>query len=186
MQARPLKRPFDQVIKGPSSRFGGILHNKQHFTLSPQALVCGFCQLPGHHRGECRRANRLCLACRARDHQLVNCPSKRQRSVMPIAPASEAVKKNPVPAGRGVPLPPQRQVFKQSQRRAGAGRGRGQAFNLIAEGQRHQRRWWQVPFWFIQFQLYHYLIPVLHISIYLLVLLRCILYPVMIWTLNGD
>jgi len=52
---------------------------------------------------------------------------------MPVAPASEAAKRNPVHAGRGVPLPPQRQVFKQSQRMAGAGRGRGQAFNLTAE-----------------------------------------------------
>ena len=52
---------------------------------------------------------------------------------MPVAPASEAAKRNPAPAGRGVPLPPPRQMYRQSQRRAGAGRGRGQAFNLTAE-----------------------------------------------------
>ena len=108
VQARPLKRPFDQVIKGPSSRFDGAPHIKQQFTPSLRAVVCRFCQLSGHHRGECRRANGLCLACGARDHQLVNCPSKGQRSVMPVAPTSEAAKRNPVPASTGVPLPPQR------------------------------------------------------------------------------
>ena len=107
VQARPLKRPFDQVIKRPTSRFGGAPHNKQQFTSSPRTIVCGFCQLPGHHRGECRRANKLCLACGAKDHQLMNCPFKDQRSIVPVAPASETAKKNPVPA-RGVPLPPQR------------------------------------------------------------------------------
>jgi len=63
----------------------------------------------------------------------VNCPSKGQKSVMAIAPASEVAKRNPVAAGRGVPLPPQRQMSKQSQRRAGANRGSGQAFTLTAE-----------------------------------------------------
>jgi len=52
---------------------------------------------------------------------------------MPVAPAPEAARKNPKLAGRGIPLLPQRQVFKQSQKRAGAGRRRGQAFNLTAE-----------------------------------------------------
>jgi len=107
VHARPLKRPFDQVTKGPTSRFGSAPHNKQQFTPSPRTVVCRFCQLPGHHRGEYRRANRLCLACGARDHQLVNCPSKGQRSVVPVAPASEAANWNSIPAGRGVPLPPQ-------------------------------------------------------------------------------
>ena len=49
VQARPLKRPFDQVIKRPTSRFGGAPHNKQQFTSSSRTIVCGFCQLPGHH-----------------------------------------------------------------------------------------------------------------------------------------
>ena len=52
---------------------------------------------------------------------------------MPAPPTSEAVKRNPVPASRGAPLPSQQQVFKQAQRRPGIGRGRGQAFNLTAE-----------------------------------------------------
>jgi len=52
---------------------------------------------------------------------------------VPIAPAPEADRMNPVPAGREAPLSPQQQVFKQSQRRARAGCGRGQAFNLTAE-----------------------------------------------------
>ena len=29
LQTRPLKRPFDQVTKGPPSRFGGAPQNKQ-------------------------------------------------------------------------------------------------------------------------------------------------------------
>jgi len=36
-------------------------------------------------------------------------------------------------AARETPLPPQRQVFKQSQRRTGARRGRGRAFNLTVK-----------------------------------------------------
>ena len=52
---------------------------------------------------------------------------------MSAPPTSEAVRRNTVAAGRGAPLPPQRQVFEQAQRRAGTGRGRGQASNLTAE-----------------------------------------------------
>jgi len=48
---------------------------------------------------------------------------------------------------------------------------RGEAFNLTVEEAEASKKWWQVPFWFIQFQSYHYLILVLHIAIYLLVLL---------------
>jgi len=124
VQTRPLKRPFDQVTKGPPSRFSGAPQNKQQFTPSTRALVCGFCQLSGYNRWECRGANILYLAWGGRDHQIVNCSSKEQRSVMPVAPAPEAVRRNSVPEGRGTPLPPQRQAFKQSQRRAGAGCGR--------------------------------------------------------------
>ena len=80
-----------------------------------------------------QKGKRLYLTYGARDHQIVNYPSKGQRSVMPIAPIPKAARRNPVHAGRGTPLPPQRQVFKQSQRRARASRERGQAFNLTAE-----------------------------------------------------
>ena len=52
---------------------------------------------------------------------------------MPAPPTSEAVRRNPIPIGRGAPLSSQWQVFEQAQRRAGTGRGRGQAFNLTAE-----------------------------------------------------
>ena len=52
--------------------------------------------------------------------------------VAPLLPA-RGVKKNPTPAGRDTPLPSQRQLFKQAQRRTGAGRGRGYAFNLTVE-----------------------------------------------------
>ena len=52
---------------------------------------------------------------------------------MPAPPISEAGRRNPVPTGRGAPLPLQRQVFEQAQRRARTGRGRDQAFNLTAE-----------------------------------------------------
>ena len=51
---------------------------------------------------------------------------------MHASPTSEAVQRNPVPTGREAPLPSQRQVF-EAQKRAVAGRGRGQAFNLTAE-----------------------------------------------------
>jgi len=39
----------------------------------------------------------------------------------------------PIPPTRGAPLPQQRHVFEQTQRRAGVGRGRGHAFNLTAK-----------------------------------------------------
>jgi len=78
------------------------------------------------------RANGQCLACGSGDHQLTDCPIKGQRSTIPtlLAPG---VKKNPAPAGRGTPLPPQCQLFDLAQRRTVAGHGRGHAFNLTAE-----------------------------------------------------
>ena len=114
LQTRPLKRSFDQVVKGPPARISSAPPNRHSFTTSPPLTVCDFCQRPGHLRRNCRWANDQCLACGSRDHQLANCPSKRQRSIMPALLTLEAIKRNPVLAGRGAPLPSQRQVFKQA------------------------------------------------------------------------
>jgi len=69
----------------------------------------------------------------AEDHLVVVCPFNKERSIMPAPPTSEAARRNPIPAGRGAPLPSQRQVFEQAQWRAGTGRGRGQDFNLTVK-----------------------------------------------------
>jgi len=112
LQIRPLKRPFDQVTRGPSAKASPAPSSRHPFSPSSPSIICGFFQRSGHSRGNCRWANDQCLACGSRGHHLVNCPSKGQRSIMSAPPISEATGRNPVPAGRGAPLPSQRQVFE--------------------------------------------------------------------------
>ena len=109
---------------------------KQPFQPQPQQVICNFCKKPGQIQRECRRANGWCLVCGAKDHQARDCPIGRMNNA-PLALPAPPERRNPGPVGRGVPLPPQRQVYNQAHQRPGAaagrGRGRGQAFNLTAE-----------------------------------------------------
>jgi len=132
LQIRPLKRPLDQVTRGPPPRFNVAPSSRRPIALPPSIMICDYCQRMGHLQKNCRWANGQCLGCGFGDHQLADCPIKGQRSTIPTLPAP-GVKKNPAPAVRGTPLPPQRQLFEQTQRRTGAGYGRGHAFNLTAE-----------------------------------------------------
>jgi len=85
---------------------------------------------------------------------------------MPAPPTSKAIRRNTVPAGRGVSLPSHREVFEQAQKREGTGRGKGQPFQLSAKQAEASKEVVAVPFWFIQFQLYLYLILVFPIVTY--------------------
>jgi len=132
LQARPLKRPLNQVTRGSPVRFSVAPPSRRPITLTPPTMIRDFCQRTRHLRKNCMRANGQCLAYGSRDHQLADCPIKGQRTTIPTLPAP-GVKKNPAPAGIGTPLSPQLQLFEQAQRRTRAGRGRGHAFNLTAE-----------------------------------------------------
>jgi len=98
LQTRPLKRPFNQVVRGPPARASPTPPSRHSFSSSPPSIVCRFCQRPGHSRGNCRWANGQYLASGSRGHQLANFPSKGQRSIMPTPPTSDAARRNPVPA----------------------------------------------------------------------------------------
>jgi len=67
-----------------------------------------------------------------------DCPNNRNRNALPALPAPPApqaqpARRNPGHIGRGAPLPEQQVAFNRVQQRGGAGRGRGQAFNLTKE-----------------------------------------------------
>ena len=82
LQTRPLKRPFDQSSRGPTTRPSNALQSKHPFTSSPPMMICGFCQKPGHGRKECRWANQQCLSCGSEDHLVAVYPFNKQRSIM--------------------------------------------------------------------------------------------------------
>ncbi|XP_020242930.1 uncharacterized protein LOC109821149 [Asparagus officinalis] len=77
------KRPAGQNSGGNQQKpqMGGAPAKRQQTRASrptPQLtnLICHFCSKPGHLMKDCRRANRLCLACGVPDHQITTCPSR--------------------------------------------------------------------------------------------------------------
>ncbi|XP_020243711.1 uncharacterized protein LOC109821969 [Asparagus officinalis] len=77
------KRPVGQNSGGNQQKpqTGGAPAKRQQIGTprpapQPTNMICHFCSKPGHLMKDCRRANGLCLACGAVDHQLSTCPSK--------------------------------------------------------------------------------------------------------------
>ena len=63
LQARPLKRPLDQVTRGPPARFSVAPLSRRSIILPPSIMICNFCQRMGHLQRNCRWANGQCLTC---------------------------------------------------------------------------------------------------------------------------
>ena len=85
--ARPLKRPLDQVTRGPPTRFSVAPPSRRPIAPPPSTMICDLCQRMGHLQKNCRWANGQCLACGSGDHQLADCPIKGQKSTIPTLPA---------------------------------------------------------------------------------------------------
>ncbi|XP_020264431.1 uncharacterized protein LOC109840265 [Asparagus officinalis] len=117
------KRPAGQNSGGNQQKpqTGGAPAKRQQIGTprpapQPTNMICHLCSKPGHIMKDCKRANGLCLACGAADHQLSTYPSKgvlRGYSGRAIVPARQAR-----PGGQQLRplLPTQQQMFQGHQR----------------------------------------------------------------------
>ena len=77
--AQPLQHIRQRLV--PPQRFspvqGSVIQARPGVQQAGQGVVCRFCRQPGHIQKDCRKKNRLCLACGSADHLVAACPRRR-------------------------------------------------------------------------------------------------------------
>jgi len=110
---------------------------KRPFWLSPQQVVCNFCQKLGHFKCDCWKRNGLCLKCGSKDHLINDWSLRRTKNSALDQPALPAppVMRNRVPTSKEALLPSQQHAFSQAQedKRIGVDSRKSQVYHFIAE-----------------------------------------------------
>jgi len=135
MRQQAMKRPFQLMGEEDTGRAtqGPMMRRLSQPPLSQ--IVCNYCHRPGHYKGDCRVAKRLCLACGSGGHMLRDCQYREFGRVASIRPALPAppLRRNTGPVDRRVPFPPQQYGHQQRGARPRADQGRGQGYIMAAE-----------------------------------------------------
>jgi len=134
------KRPFELIDEDDEVRATQGPMIRGPFQPPMSQVVCNYCHRPGHYKGDCRVAKRLCLVCGSGSHMLWDCPHRKFGDVAPVRPAHPApalpappVRRNPGPVDRRAPFPPQQYGHQQRRVRPRVDQGRGQGYVMVAE-----------------------------------------------------